>query len=323
MKKFDILSNKHKFTSNVQKNIKMLEKKYGNTFIIKCGDLLLEVNLKKNKNKKCYSMYYDVADRTQSLYPFRIDFKDIKTNELNNNSYIANIHKTDKIKGTTMINIALQINKILNVNKTNVYDGTIVECHGINYDLSYMKLLEKNKTFYMNVGFVFSLDIHDQIQFKTSEEKYKFVIKTIEQCKKVKLVDLQNFYIKLLNLIHKILKEQDYSKMKIYRMAEIGNIFIKHADRISITAIIDEITMMLDIITVNKQNKIVYLYELMLIYFNNNNTCHMLDSILKYIVENDHYKITYKNKKISYKIFECFKILRVVRMSLFEYNFTN
>jgi len=49
----------------------------------------------------------------------------------------------------------------------------------------------------------------------------------------------------------------------------------------------------------------------------------MLDSILKYIVENDHYKITYKNKKISYKIFECFKILRMVRMSLFEYNFTN
>ena len=53
-----------------------------------------------------------------------------------------------------MVEIALAINKMLNVKKTYIHDGTEIKCGEINYDLSYMKLLEKHTTFYMKFGFI-------------------------------------------------------------------------------------------------------------------------------------------------------------------------
>ena len=63
-----------------------------------------------------------------------------------------------------MVKIVMAIKKILNVKKTYIHDGTQIKCGTFKYDLSHMKLLEKNKTFYMNFGFKFIISHHDHIK---------------------------------------------------------------------------------------------------------------------------------------------------------------
>ena len=177
MKTLDILK-KHNFTDNVQKNIKLLLKNYGNKFNIKYNKHILTVKLYKNLDIKCYELCYDIDNRTYDLAPFKITFHDptIVPSQLNNNSYISNIHKTEQITGSEMIEIALTINKMLNVKKTYIHDGTKIKCGTLEYDLSYMKLLEKNTTFYMKFGFKFKIAPYDFIRFNTNDEKHIFIV---------------------------------------------------------------------------------------------------------------------------------------------------
>ena len=146
MKILDILK-KYNFTDDVQNNIKILLKKFGSKFNIKYKKHILPVEIYKDNNLKCFKLYYNIENRTYDLFPFNINFIDPITTELNNNTYIGNIHKTDNISGSEMVKIVMAINKILNVKKTYIHDGTQIKCGTFEYDLSYMKLLEKNTTF--------------------------------------------------------------------------------------------------------------------------------------------------------------------------------
>ena len=123
MKILDILK-KYNFTDNVQNNIKILLKNFGSKFNIKYKKHILPVEIYKDKNLKYYVLQYNIDDRTYNLFPFKIDFRDPITTELNNNTYIGNIHKTENINGSVMVEIVMVINKILNVKKTYIHDGT-------------------------------------------------------------------------------------------------------------------------------------------------------------------------------------------------------
>ena len=218
MKIFDI-QKKYTFTDNVQDNIKIILKKFGSKFNIKYSIkskiYILPVEIHKDINLKCYELYYNIENRTYDVFPFKIIFYDPITTELNNNTYIRNIHKTENISGSDMIKIVIAINKILNMKKIYIHDDTKIKCGNFEYDLSYMKLLEKNTTFYMKFGFKFIKSPHDIITFNTNNEKHKYIIDLISKCKKIEIITITKMYLKLLNLLNLIIKEQEYKYLKI------------------------------------------------------------------------------------------------------------
>lgn len=93
---------------DLQHNLILLEKLYGNEFIIKYTINNKNISFKVNfiqkllPNKtKFYRLIYECEDnKYNKLNHFMIDFIDIITNKLNNNSYINDIHKTNNITGT-------------------------------------------------------------------------------------------------------------------------------------------------------------------------------------------------------------------------------
>ena len=94
MKTLNILK-KHNFTDDVQKNIKLLLKKYGDKFNIKFKKyILLSVKLCKDSYNKCYVISYDIDNRNHDLMPLKINFHDPILKHLNNNSYITNSKST-------------------------------------------------------------------------------------------------------------------------------------------------------------------------------------------------------------------------------------
>jgi hypothetical protein len=321
MKVFDILK-KHKLTDDVQKNIKIILNEYTSKFYVKYKKIKIPVTMDKDPNKIFYSLIYDVENRTYDMFPIKINFIDITIHggELNNNSYIANIHKTDKLSGSDMIQIALFINRAFNVKKSYIYDGTLVECNGAKYDLSYLKLLEKSETFYTKFGFKFGLDVFDCMKFSSSDEKHKYVMSMIKKCKKVKINDIKTHYLNMLNLIQKIVKEQEYSKVKIYyfRATERKNMWTTNKPELSIFELFYEINEMLQIFNQTKEK---YLYKLMVGLFNDKSKCQNYNIISKYLIDNQFYKITYKDTTIKYDLLECFKILQGLRYSIYEYTY--
>ena len=137
MKIFDIQKEQN-FTDDVQDNIKILLKKFGSKFNIKYKKHILLVEIHKDINLKCYALYYNIENRTYDLFPFKIIFRDPITTELNNNTYIGNIHKTENISGSDMVKIVMAINKIFKskwCTITNKINNSMSDTNNIkNYD---------------------------------------------------------------------------------------------------------------------------------------------------------------------------------------------
>ena len=320
MKILDILK-KYKFTDNVQNNIKILLKKFGTKFNIKYKKHILPVEIYKDTNLKCFVLYYNIENRTYDLFPFKIEFRDPITTELNNNTYIGNIHKTENISGSEMVKIVMVINKILNVEKTYIHDGTRIKCGAFEYDLSYLKLLEKNTTFYMKFGFKFIISPYDNIKFNTNDEKHKYIIELISKCKKIEIITITKMYSKLLNLLNLIIKEQQYKYLKIQLNSanyDPSNFWYKENPSDSILDLFIETKSMLELFN-NIKDK--YLHKFMISLFNHKEKCIKLDLINKYLIDNQKSKIIYKNIEINYSFLNNYKQLKQIRWSMFEYIF--
>jgi len=281
----------------------------------------LPVEIHKDINLKCYALYYNIENRTYDLFPFKIIFRDPLTTELNNNTYIGNIHKTENISGSDMVKIVMAINKILNVKKTYIHDGTQIKCGTFEYDLSYMKLLEKNTTFYMKFGFKFIKSPYDSIKFNTNDEKHKYIIELISECKKLEINTIIKMYLKLLNLLNLIIKEQEYKYLKIQLNSanyDPSNFWYKENPSESILDLFIETKSMLELFN-NIKDK--YLHKFMISLFNDKEKCIKLDLINKYLIDNQKSKIIYKNIEINYSFLNNYKILKQLRWSIFEYTF--
>ena len=97
------------------------------------------------------------TDVKDIMDPFSIYFFNIDTLKLKNISYIANIHKTPLYSGSELVKFCLEINRILGVKKTLIRDMADIKCNanGSDMNLSFIKILETYKTFYMKFGFDF------------------------------------------------------------------------------------------------------------------------------------------------------------------------
>lgn len=318
MKTFDITTKQ--FSNSLQENLKQLYKEYGKKFKIKYNKHIIEVTMKYNTHKlskmKYYSIIYDIPNRDFDLYPLLISFIDVIDKKINNNCYINNIHKTDNISGSEMIKLAVAVCKALNVHTAYIYDSTTITCKNNVYDLSYLKLLESNNTFYMKHGFDFMVSDNDFFikYFTTKENKKKYIMNLINKCKKIKNSDVCKIYTELLERCTETIIKQLYNDMSITYIDILRDISWKEPSaQNTIIALMIEATEILNVLS----NKKGYLYETMISLFKDSEKCQNYDILLKYIVDNNPRIIKFKNHKIDMTLFDCFKLLKELRYSYF------
>jgi len=314
------------FSKNLQKNILMLKKLYGQKFIIKDGELELPAHLylvvePNNKKLKYYSLIYDLEDRDNWLLPFKIAFLDMSydidncdnnSNQfLNNNCYIANIHKTDKITGSTMVTLVIKLLKVLHAEKVTLHDGAHINCYNSEseIDLSFFKLLEKGITFYQKFGFKFKMTKQDITSYGSTSNMMKTLRRDLDNIHKIKLEYYKDAYIKILDIINNIIKNQDYENVKIY-LHHPYKPYLVQQDKVKdfVLSTVKDIDTLLNII---KNSKRKYLVELMidLLYADCSSYLVLEDLIFK----NRFAGIKYKNKGIYLKHHNIFRNLQHIR----------
>lgn len=306
----------------LHKNIKILLKEFGNNFEVKYNDKLFMVSIKKVKlpsNIEFYRMCYDIPHRTTYLMPFIIDFIDMVTLEKNNNTYISEIHKTDLFSGSDIVKICLKINKILGVKKTSLSDGTHVKCNKTNenMDLAFIKLLERNKTFYMKFGFDYEIT-NTQFPYYRFSDKKKFTKELTKLLKKIRLIKTNEIikeYNSTLDMLILAIKENYKNKFDIL----YNNSNPTHHDEIYVTnpqtKVVDIVYECKKVLTIlNKHNEPKF-YKLLIKLFKEN--CDEYSILFKYIVESVRTQIKYANKIIKKShIFDFYFLL------MYRYNYT-
>ena len=271
-----------------------------------------------------YEMTSFTPKRTTHLNSLEIAFIDIITVQLNNNSYIANIHKTDKYTGSEMIKFCLEINKFVGVKKTFLNDAAHIVCGNEKLDLSFIKLLEYDKTFYMKHGFNFELTNHENAYFRfTDKTKFmKEINKLLKGIRSIKTIDIINEYNKMLDLINKIIKENNRKKMQIVITDAMptdlqDEIYIKNPED-RIPDLFLECNRVLNILNNYKNEK--YLYKVLIKLFNQK--CDKYSILFYYIIANKRKRIVYGTQFIERPHVNKFKFLLIYREHyMFSYEF--
>lgn len=325
MKIFDLFD-KHDYKINdLQNNLIKFENKYGNNFNVKYNDIIINVKLSKMKtydDVEFYNMTYDIEKRTTHLKPFSIDFFDIMTGKLNNNSYINNINKTNDINGTNLVKICLKINEILGVKITFLGDGTKVICDKNNeeMDLSFIKLIEKNKTFYMNFGFKFDTSYFSMYNISNKDKIQDKVDTLINNIRNIKINTLIKKYKKTLSLIILAIKDnyKNEFNIKYHDNTEItDNYYYSDKPITKINDLFIECREVLEILYKYQDKK--YLYKILVDTFKND--CSIYTKLNKYIIDNYIVEISYGNISIKRNYIINVNLLYRYRYSYF-YSYT-
>jgi len=303
---FDLNKKYNYKKGELQKNLKIFEKEYGSNFKLKYEDTMIDVNLVKTQlpnGVKFYRMYYDIPKRTTKFKPFLIDFIDIVKAKKNNNTYISNIQKTDKISGTQMVKICLKINEILGAKKTLLGDGTKVVCDKTKeeMDLSFIKLLEKDKTFYMNLGFNFEITNTQFPYYRFSDinKLKKEIDRILKYIRSIKTSDIIDKYKNTIKLLNKVLKndndDNDFYILKYNSNPSLEDYIYIENPKEKINEIIDESNTVILILEPFYNE---YLYKVLIDLFKND--CEKYLILSKYIIDNMIIKIIY-DKEIIYR----------------------
>jgi hypothetical protein len=177
-------------------------------------------------------------------------------------------------------------------------------------DLSYIKLIERGTTFYMNLGFDFEVTDKDWFykRFSSTKELKKKIYSLIKKIRTIKTVSLINEYEATISLITKIIKDNYNGKFEIlYNNSNLT----KEAE------IFDECKTMLEIL--NKYKNIDKFYLILVKTFRE--TCEEYTTLNKYIMENDRTKIIYDKTVIKRNYVIDFDLLKNLRYSMYSYSF--
>jgi hypothetical protein len=312
---------------DLQHNLKLIENLYSNEFTIKYTILNKIISFKIKfiqkllpNNLKFYRLIYKCDNRYTKLNHLMIDFIDIITNKLNNNSYINDIHKTDNISGTEFLLIALRINKILGVKKTNLIDISSIKINNIECDLSFIKLLQNNKTFYMKFGFDFEISLTQLpfIRYENIHELKNKINELINRIRKIKISDIKNEYIITKNLLENMSKLDEFyiKNDNVSNPMENIEIFVDNP----IDKINDILIECNEILNLLNKYSFEYLYQLFIELFNMNSKDYLV--LQKYFIQNKRTKIIYENNIISRDYIFDISVLLLLRNSYYyEYNF--
>jgi len=331
MSKILNLSKYNKFTDDLISNLKILEKEFGNKFIIKSEILNAKITVTLNKFKLAngnifYQLNHFDNKRYTPLNPMRINFLNPQTNQIDGTSFIANIHKTNEYSGTTIVKLCLEINKIFGIKKTYLTDGAKTKCGDKETYLSFIKLLENNKTFYMALGFQIELWNNDSsmlnLEIANTNQKLLFKLnKTIENIKKIKTKTIINEYCDTIDLLTDAIKT-NFSKdfeIIIYKFNTFCDDEYYKEDSIKhVSDYFNECIKVLSIL--NKYKDKQFLFEILIYLFKN--SCEDYIKIYDYLIATNRIKIIYGKKVIEKKYIRDFKLLiQLYQSHVYSYTF--
>jgi len=312
----------------LQKNLDKFYKTYGSDITINYEDRI-QIDIKLIKVKllsgiKIYKFIYDIPHRTTELFPFVIDFFDPITYNKNNNAYISNIQKTSSISGSQMVKICLVINKILGAEKVYLFDGSRIKCQKNNeqLDLSLLKLIEKNMTFYMKLGFDFEIGETDWYlhRYSNKNKLKKEVNRLVENIRSIKTQDIIEQYERTLDLIIKMIKDNFSGKLEILKdnskPTNKNEIYAENPKE-KILELFIEAKETLEVL--NKYKNYDYLYKIFIKTFKD--ACNEYSILNKNIIENTITQLIYNNEIIKRLYVIDFNNLTMYRYGLFSYTF--
>lgn len=213
----------------LQENLKLLHRKMGEKFTLLYQDrsekkskvIKMPVVLFWDKKFKYYILKYDRLYTDDELLPLAITFNDRDTYKNNNNAYISNIHKTEKISGSEMVTMAIKLIFILGAEKIMIDDGATIDCNGKEISLSPFKLLEKNRTFYMKFGF---RPYDDSVDGNPRNPRYAMRVKdaiknkdsVIRKIKSMRIESIRRYLTRLFNIYTSLMKSGKYDTIRFH-----------------------------------------------------------------------------------------------------------
>lgn len=323
IKIFD-LDNPPDLGPDLQNNLSKIYDLFGSQFTTKSGNIEFPTILEKRmlpNDVWYYSFMYDEPNRTNELRFIKIDFYNRVTAQTDNQAFINNIRKTDKISGTEMVKLVLQICRILGVKKVLLGDGASIPCGNVDVDLSFIKLLEYDMTFYMKLGFDFEItnDQYPPIRFTDKTKLKKEVSNLISQIRQIRTKDILDECRKIINLVSDVAKTQDFAKFKVLLRDRDDYIKIDTFYRDKLPEFVGKIFQdCYDIITILLTSQEEYLYKLMICLFNKE--CKKYITLKSYMTS-PIYKIIYDSDSIDKTYNILFNKLALLR-GVYRYSYT-
>lgn len=212
--------------NKVQKNLKLLYKEYGKYFTIKFGNVLVPVIFEKRHSniwqEKFYVLKYHIKKfYNKDLLPFSIWFINLFEQKLDNKAYIANIHRTDDISGSKMVELVLNIQRCLGVSETFIVDVATVNCGNETMELSFIKLLERGITFYMRFGFEFDLtSAFVWGRFPSKKKLLSTIRELIKDIRKIKIKNIISQQKAIIDILSLATKQQKWNEFHAIYVSE-------------------------------------------------------------------------------------------------------
>ena len=186
-----------------------------------------------------------------------------------------------------------------------------------------MKLIERDKTFYMSLGFDFEITNHQfpYVRFDNKETFIKEINRLIKNIRSIKTIDLIKEYENTINLLNTIIKDNYKGEFQILNNnsnpTKKEDIFVSEP-KDKINELFVECKDILDIL--HKYTNIKLFYKILVKLFKTN--CTEYGILYKYIVENQRTKIIYNNKIIKRNYVYDFDMLIMYRYNyLYSYVF--
>lgn len=313
-------------TKDPIKNIKYLYKIFHNkTFMItdKTHNISLpaKIILKKNGKDTLYSIIYS-GIKYQELWPFKIDFFNMTTLKVDGTCYIANIHRTIKLTGTTIMETIMKLLQLLRVKKVTLHDGTTVRCaeNGNNMDLSYFKILEKGITFYQKFGFEFEFDpgTYQGHLFLNKDNMMNIFKDSLNKFNKMKTEYIKNGFQEMFKILTQVVLNQDFDlEIEVYDIS--GNFHIADKDKKrKVSSLMNNMVMILEIFNDNK--KFILFKDLLIHLFYND--CVNYSNVRDVLLGDKIYKIKYKGANCVFKHIKVFDDLDHIRHCYVSRTFT-
>ncbi len=303
---------------DLQTNLKNFYAEYGQRFYVAHKKIKLAAVMKKRilpNGVNFFQIYHGDMNRNFELMPLKIDFVDIIETKLNDNAYIANIHRDQGASGSDMVEICIALCRYLGVHVVRLYDGTMVTCekNRNEFDLSFQKLIETRKTFYMRFGFENDpADGFFLYRFKNLRELKKARNELIDAIRNIKVSDLIKEYKLTLGLISKCVSENDEKNIVIWindpNWSDRKNLY-RHPH----SQVMDLFSECKEILYILRKYKHKFLYEIMADTFKKN--CEDYGLIDKYILRNKRYGIQLGSMKVEREYMIDIALLRMIRYS--------
>jgi len=308
-----------KYDKALDKNIEAIIKKYGNKVVIKFNTIYVPLEIKTIKTYY-FSFYRFICEDEKTF--LMIDFYDREQNEKNGNSYIGYIEKSKYASGTNLIKLCLALQKALNVKKTVLFDQATIDCHGKEMDLSFIKLLEKEATYYMSRGFTITPNKKLVFYDKPADEIAKIINNGIKVLKSIKVKDIINEANAFIDLATKAVKKTYSHKIiKTYVNTPYEGVEIRNHDitnyRQEFNSIFMNNSKILSYLLLTKHK---YLYTYLIDQFKHH--CDDYNDIYSAIFENYIYSFNYENVTIKRPyILEYQKLIFEKNVCLFVHHF--